>query len=555
MDKHLQNLLDILNQNKLIDAERIITNLNTHYKNSEDFLFLFGIYLFKKKDFKKSLEIFYKVKNFNNRHYDALFNIGVCHQILGEFDLAIEHYEKCISIQPLKSDNYYQIAICLSFKKEFEKSNQYLKKSIEIAPSALFYLAYSKNLRELGKFDESIYFVDLALNLNKQFIPAILTKIELNIDLGKYAKATSIINQLLGYNNNNDTIAKAKTALGKIAINQGNYEKAIKINEEIILLSPENFNAKYNLAIAYLFLKNYKLGWKYHETRFNLQRLSLLRQNLKYLIKPRWNNSLPKKNLLIWGEQGIGEQILYSKFIDIIYDEVENLIIAVNKKLVKFFKNIYPNCQVIDYQYLKSFDKYDCHIPMGSLGYHFQDKLIKKILINKKLISTNNLNLPSKKKIRCGISWKSTNSKIGHKKSIQLKDLIKIFSNFDLEFINLQYTFDNDEIFEVEKSLNKKIFLEHSVDCFDDINGLAELIQTCDFVITVSNSNAHVAGKIGVKTFLLLPATDGKLWYWGSKNDSEILWYESITPIRQTVDGNWELVIEKLFSCIEKTCN
>ena len=30
-----------------------------------------------------------------------------------------------------------------------------------------------------------------------------------------------------------------------------------------------------------------------------------------------------KKNLLIWGEQGIGDQILYSQFIETFYDKFE----------------------------------------------------------------------------------------------------------------------------------------------------------------------------------------------------------------------------------------
>ena len=99
--------------------------------------------------------------------------------------------------------------------------------------------------------------------------------------------------------------------------------------------------------------------------------------------------------------------------------------------------------------------------------------------------------------------------------------------------------------------LNKKIFMEHEIDCFNDIDGVAGLIKSCDFVVTVSNSNAHISGKLGVKTFLLLPYNDGKLWYWGLNNDRDIVWYPSMSPIRQESINNWESCLSKLYKEFE----
>ena len=38
----------------------------------------------------------------------------------------------------------------------------------------------------------------------------------------------------------------------------------------------------------------------------------------------------------------------------------------------------------------------------------------------------------------------------------------------------------------------------------------------------------HIAGKLGVKTFLLLPFNDDKLWYWGLNTDNNIIWYPQL---------------------------
>ena len=44
----------------------------------------------------------------------------------------------------------------------------------------------------------------------------------------------------------------------------------------------------------------------------------------------------------------------------------------------------------------------------------------------------------------------------------------------------------------IRRKINKNIFLDHKIDCFNDINGVASLIKSCDFVITVSNSNTYI---------------------------------------------------------------
>ena len=89
------------------------------------------------------------------------------------------------------------------------------------------------------------------------------------------------------------------------------------------------------------------------------------------------------------------------------------------------------------------------------------------------------------------------------------------------------------------------------LDNFNDINGMASLIDICDFVITVSNSNAHLSGALGKETFLLLPKGKGKLWYWTSE-DNKSIWYPSIQIIEQEEPGYWNEAILKLSKIIKE---
>ena len=118
-------------------------------------------------------------------------------------------------------------------------------------------------------------------------------------------------------------------------------------------------------------------------------------------------------------------------------------------------------------------------------------------------------------------------------------------------FIDLQY---NDTKIEKEKFYKDnaiRINEVETIDNFNDLNGITSLIDICDFVITVSNTNAHISGALGKKTFLLLPKGKGKLWYWSSKNNKS-LWYPSVQVVEQNVAGFWNSAINKLIELVKE---
>ena len=85
----------------------------------------------------------------------------------------------------------------------------------------------------------------------------------------------------------------------------------------------------------------------------------------------------------------------------------------------------------------------------------------------------------------------------------------------------------------------------HEIDNFYDLDGLASLIDSCDCVVSVSNTTAHIAGSIGKKTYLMTPQNRGRLWYWPKENEQSI-WYKSIQIIEKTTINSWDNVIKNI---------
>ena len=126
-----------------------------------------------------------------------------------------------------------------------------------------------------------------------------------------------------------------------------------------------------------------------------------------------------------------------------------------------------------------------------------------------------------------------------------LEDMKDLLLLPDITFVDLQYTDTADERAEFKKKYGVEILKLEEIDNFDDIDGLASLIDACDFVVSVSNTTVHIAGAIGKETYLMLPKDRGQIWYW-SKEDEQSIWYKSVKIFERNKINKWENVIKKI---------
>ena len=256
------------------------------------------------------------------------------------------------------------------------------------------------------------------------------------------------------------------------------------------------------------------------------------------------SNISDKKNVFVWAEQGIGDQIMYGSMFFEMANLSKSLIVKLDKRLIKVFKNKHPNIKFIgDYEELTE-EEFDVHIPFGNLGAFLRNdissfKNSKKPYIDfDKKISKKIQDKYKKNNLLIGVSWTSYNGLLKEDKSVYLKNLIPILKLNNVNFIDIEYKNSEIEKNEIFKKINVKINRVKEIDIFNDMLGLASIINACDFVITCSNVNAHMAGALNKKTFLLLPLGKGRLWNWGSTKDSSI-WYPSVRIFQQSKPGDW----------------
>ena len=123
--------------------------------------------------------------------------------------------------------------------------------------------------------------------------------------------------------------------------------KKLRIFINLSLKNNENnYEAHYNLAQCQLLQTNFFNGWINYEFRWLASQFNSNKLNQKTYQIFNLNND--KKNLLIWSEQGIGDQILFLRFLKDLEPYINNLFIKIDPRLHSIIKRLYPKINFLE---------------------------------------------------------------------------------------------------------------------------------------------------------------------------------------------------------------
>ncbi len=305
--------------------------------------------------------------------------------------------------------------------------------------------------------------------------------------------------------------------------------------------------SQWDESICRLSLGDFAAGWKQYESRWE----DGARGAILASAKPWWDGTPLNGALLVWGEQGIGDQILFAGMIPELARRVSSILLAVDPRLVAIFQRAFPAIHVIARDESLPGRHFDAHVALGSIGQHLRTQwrdfpadqaAYLRPDRDRSLALRHRM---ARGKLICGISWFSQNNEVAAEKSLRLMDLLPILALENVQSVDLQYGDTAGERQRLGEACALRMTHMDDIDNFNDIDGLAALIAACDAVITISNTTAHLAGALGKPTFLLLPYSTGRHWYWHEDRDDSP-WYPSIKIFRQSAPGNWDDVIARI---------
>lgn len=293
--------------------------------------------------------------------------------------------------------------------------------------------------------------------------------------------------------------------------------------------------------------KNFKEGFKWYESR-------ILHYKSAYTVfndvnLDSWNGE-SCRNLIVCTEQGAGDIIQFSRFFYNVLEKFPDITIyyyMTNNfaKKIKFLDHKHDKIKLIndlnDIELDKSKDK---KISCLSLPHKLNLDSIKPYNgVN--YINENNEHITFwknklsklKKKIKVGLCWVGNYREISVEKKINLYKF-KFLSNLNLDIISLQKGLGEEELENIDFKIHK-----FDIDNKEMYKDTIAIMRNIDLLICIDTSIAHIAGIMGIKTWLLIGGISE--WRW-STDVGENYWYDSVKIIRSKKVDCWDGLLQEV---------
>jgi len=487
---------------------------------------------------------------------DAHLALGNVHKLRGDGPLAETSYRNAVACDPDSPTAHYSLALVLNYHGQHEAALRHLDLSCSLAP------AFDDAIRErvlclirLERYEEAVSFL-------MEVTARLPDSAPLQACLGfawqeaqQPAKALTCYEraQRLGH-----VDAELFKNLGIVLQQLGRIEEALGAYDQAIVLQPDNPLAKFDRALARLLSGNYAAGWPDYELRL----ISEDRPPRPALF-PRWENQpLAGRSILVHGEQGLGDEIMFASCLPQVVAQADRCLISCSSKLERIFRRSFPEAEIfvadaggrlppevgnsgVDFEvpagslplYLRrSWDDFPAH------GGYLRADAQRVDYWRRRLDGLG----PG---LKVGISWQGgTHKTRGPLRSIPLTQWLPVLRTPGIRWVSLQYAGAGAALAEIKAEHG--IEIAHWQDAVDDYDETAALVGALDLVLSVDTALVHLSGALGKATWVMVPYSPE--WRYGFAGDS-MPWYPSVRIVRQPSYQDWDSVISRVAQNLKRS--
>lgn len=542
-----------------------------------------------------------KALNINPKKYNALYNLSLIYKDLKDYNKAIEFAQRCLIISPMseeiyallsslyESNNdlnnavkslekavsinpkeylyYFNLGVLYSKLNKKDESEAYYKKVLEFSPSNIETLVNLASLYKTKNKNTALEYILSAYSINPYEKNVSLNLAQIYRDLNKNKESIEVLNALINH------IPNLDEAYSLLAINYmdlGEYDKALANYEKAISLKPDNLNYLHgkSTALKYfdkldeaqkileyvtskdssLIQSNTSLGMIYlqkkeFEKGMNLYIQRSLDTNFSKLFTDSrvWkkNTDLKNKIVLVYSDCGLGDTVMFSRYLYLLNKIAKKVILQTDSELVQLLKNSIQNIEIVPKTAL--INDYDIVIPIMNLAFALNIDfdnipLSSGYLTDDTVLTKEYSGIFSSDKKRIGI-FRQGNQKIFKNRSVASEYINQLTNTDKFEFCSMQ----KDDI-----GCDNVCSLTQYIRNYNDT---ASLLKNIDVLVTIDSSIVHIAGALGLKTYLMLPHTAEWRWF---DDTTSTPWYDSVTIFKQDKNGEWQSVIDKVKAALIK---
>lgn len=548
--------------------------------------------------FENAINSYYEAINLNPNNYSALYNLALLLKDEGKYSLALEYSLRAYKITNSDVQLLSLISYLYEIEGKIEEAIYYLNLAINIDSSqanfffnlGVLYSKLNKNIKAIESYiialkldsnhietyinlaniykdrdsDLAIDYLNKALDIDSSNDKIILLLAKIYKDNNDNLRSINILEKYLKISDNNSEIFVS------LAINYmdiGKYSTALEYYEKALLLSPTNINylhgkatalkyldrideakdilenivlsqnatyqAKITLGMIYLSEKKFDKGMNLYSLRSYDTKLNNVFKNSKLIWKH--GDELLNKNVLVYSDCGLGDTIMYSRYLPLLKEKCKNITLQTDKELVRILRANYQDINVI--KKAQQHPEHDIVLPLMNISWALN------LDLHSIPYSNGYINVDKKGINKFKYLFNSDNLKVG----IFTKGNTRVFKNraISKEIVEKIFDIDNVSFYSIEKecvSYNVDNVIDLS-SYIDDYYDTACILKSLDYLITIDSSIAHMAGALGVKTYLLLPHTPEWRWF---NDECKTPWYNSVRIFKQKEPAEWLEVIARV---------
>ena len=307
-------------------------------------------------------------------------------------------------------------------------------------------------------------------------------------------------------------------------------------------------DAYYNRAMGHFLLGDLKQGFADYEARLLTTENDKPNFGLDPTLKLQPGEAVTGKRILIHCEQGLGDVIQFMRFVPMLVERGASVLLMVHREMLPLFDGtLGEHIRVLEpgESIVGIYDRWDAIMSLARyFGVEREDQIPApwayqppndRVAVWEKALDDVKIGHP-----RVAVCWAGYfRHKNDAHRSIPLKTFAALF-DAPVEIVSIQQIRQEDM---EEFSVLQK---QHAVKAIQlsDLRNAAAVLKNVDLVVTVDTSIAHLAGTMGIPTWVLIPAysTD---WRWQLER-ADSPWYPSVKLYRQPKVGDWDSVLRQV---------
>jgi hypothetical protein len=346
----------------------------------------------------------------------------------------------------------------------------------------------------------------------------------------------------------------ALIALSNSLRDLGRFDEALRVLGHVLQISPGNTNALSSAALTFFFKEDWPRAWNSFDVRFKLMEqppvVTMPGPDGKPVPKPRWRGGPAPESLLVLGEQGLGDTIMFVRYLPLLKKAGVRVVCVVQQRLLALLKTLDAEVEWRPSEKAGSVSGIKAWTPMmqlpqalGLTPAEFAPNIpylraeSERVARWKERIGSHGF--------KVGIAWQGNPDKrIDVGRSSPLAAFAPLADIPGVRLISLQTHHGMEQIGQVPFGGKIEQLGEDFDSGPDGFLDTAAVMEHLDLVITVDTSLGHLAGAFGRPAIVLLKAV-GADWRWLYQR-TDTVWYASLRLFRQRKPGDWNELLERV---------